>query len=412
MRAIIGPRALAALAFTGILTLWVPGRWAYTALQIGLFAAAAQCLFRRGSRVPAVVWLLAATVAWGGVQLVIGSTVYARATLDRVLDWTAWLAASYAASQVFASRASAVRFQKSLAVFGGVLAAVSLVARHTSATSKVFWLFNGEAEGPWMGPFIYENQYAAFIELALPPALLLAFSRTSPMAALALAAVMIASVFVSGSVAGTGILLVETLVVLAILKWRAPLGWRRIGAAVTGLAALVAVFGTVAGWDVLVAELRRREPYEMRRLTALSSIEMAADRPWTGSGLGTWQVVYPAYARFDDGLFDNQAHNDWVQWAAEGGVPMLALMAALAAAMAPGAVRSVWGIGLLFVLAHCVVEYHFQQRPGFGCLYFLVAGIVAGSWRGGNQPQAGRPPIPEDGTSSGRVSGSQGREAG
>jgi O-antigen ligase len=142
------------------------------------------------------------------------------------------------------------------------------------------------------------------------------------------------------------------------------------------LAALVAVFGTVAGWDILAAELRREEPYRMRRLTAESSIEMTADRPWTGFGLGTWQVVYPAYARVDDGLFDNQAHNDWVQWAAEGGVPMVALMVTLAVTLAPAAVRSVWGIGLLFVLAHCAVEYHFQQRPGFGCLFFLVAGAV------------------------------------
>lgn len=144
------------------------------------------------------------------------------------------------------------------------------------------------------------------------------------------------------------------------------------------MAALVAVVGAITGWQALEKDLHRETPLELRCLLTRATLEMAAARPWTGYGLGTWSTVYPGYAAFDDGVFDNQAHNDWVQWLAEGGVPFLAILLAMTVTVAASAVRSLWGIGLLFVLAHCLIEYHFQQRPGFGCLFFAIAGSVSG----------------------------------
>ena len=70
---------------------------------------------------------------------------------------------------------------------------------------------------------------------------------------------------------------------------------------------------------------------------------MVRDRPLAGFGLGTWSDAYPAYAHFDDGNFVNQAHNDWVQWAAEGGVPFFLIMLAIAALTVRPAIRSLWG---------------------------------------------------------------------
>jgi O-antigen ligase len=63
---------------------------------------------------------------------------------------------------------------------------------------------------------------------------------------------------------------------------------------------------------------------------------MAREKPWTGFGLGIWPTVYPANALYDDGTFVNEAHNDWLQWAVEGGVP---LVAAMLARPAPHAAR-------------------------------------------------------------------------
>ena len=73
----------------------------------------------------------------------------------------------------------------------------------------------------------------------------------------------------------------------------------------------------------------------------------------------------------------NQAHNDWAQWAVEGGVPFLAILLSLVAMAIPAALRSVWGIGLLSVWVHCLVDYPLQQRPGIGAWFFVLLGVLA-----------------------------------
>ena len=49
-----------------------------------------------------------------------------------------------------------------------------------------------------------------------------------------------------------------------------------------------------------------------------------------GFGLGTFETVYPHFALFDIGLIVNHAHNDWLEWAAEGGVPLALALLSLA----------------------------------------------------------------------------------
>jgi O-antigen ligase len=357
------PRLLAVLLFAGIATLWVPGRWAYAALQVTLLLAASVSIVRNGWQGTPLIYALCAATVWGLVQLAAGTTVYARATLEKTLDWAVWLASAYLASSVYRNREAAARFARWLAVFGGALASAALVIRYAFHTS-------------WMGPFAYDNQYAAFVALALAPAVVAVLGTRKRTVAAVLAAIMIGSVVISGSVAGAVIVVVEPVVVLALLRWRTGLSLRHAGAAMAVLAALVAVVGAIAGWQALEKDLHREAPLELRRLLTKATLEMAAARPWTGYGLGTWSTVYPAYAAFDDGVFDNQAHNDWAQWLAEGGVPFFAIMLAIAASIMMGAWRNPWGVGVLFVLAHCLIEYHFQQRPGFGCLFFGLAGSI------------------------------------
>jgi len=142
------------------------------------------------------------------------------------------------------------------------------------------------------------------------------------------------------------------------------------------LLALAAIVGTVSGWRDMANDLERRNPLELRRILTKSTIDMARDRPLTGWGLGTWTEVYPAYATFDDGVFDNAAHNDWAQWTAEGGLPMLAAMLAFLAMTLARSRRSplVWGIAI--VLVYDLIEFHFNARPAFGCFFFAWAGAV------------------------------------
>ena len=107
---------------------------------------------------------------------------------------------------------------------------------------------------------------------------------------------------------------------------------------------------------------------------------MARDRPWMGSGLGSFQEVYPAYATFDIGLIVNHAHNDWAEWLAEGGVPFFLLLASAAVWAVRPALRSIWGLGLLSVFLHALVDYP-MQRLGLAVWVSVLLGALAAEER-------------------------------
>jgi O-antigen ligase len=155
-------------------------------------------------------------------------------------------------------------------------------------------------------------------------------------------------------------------------------------------AALSVALAAVVGWQVTLQKFREPEPYRVRRELLFSSLAMTADRPWTGFGLGTWPSVYPAYARFDNGLAANHAHNDWAEWAVEGGLPFVALMAMLAIWSVRPALDSLWGIGVLAVFAHSLVDYPLRE-PALAALFFLMMGALAGREAGRAASTAMRP---------------------
>jgi hypothetical protein len=90
----------------------------------------------------------------------------------------------------------------------------------------------------------------------------------------------------------------------------------------------------------------------VRQRLVTTSLRMAEERPWMGSGLGTWVLIYPQYATFDPGVLVNAAHCDWAQWAVEGGFPFAAWIAILMASVSRQALRSVWGLGVVAVAIH------------------------------------------------------------
>jgi O-antigen ligase len=137
------------------------------------------------------------------------------------------------------------------------------------------------------------------------------------------------------------------------------------------------VFTLIVGWETIWTRLQEPNPYSLRADLVRSSLDMIRDRPIAGFGLGAWSAAYPAYARFDNGTFVNQAHNDWAQWAVEGGVPFFLLMLGIALWCVRPAFRSLWGIGMLAVFAHCLIDYPMQQRPALAAFFFAMIGVLA-----------------------------------
>jgi O-antigen ligase len=100
---------------------------------------------------------------------------------------------------------------------------------------------------------------------------------------------------------------------------------------------------------------------------------MAKHRPLTGFGLDTFPDVYPQFAIFDFPLFVNHAHNDWAEFAADGGIPFFLLILIPCAWAIPTAMRHPWGLGLIFVMLHACVDYPFPRPAVSGWLFYLLA---------------------------------------
>lgn len=370
----------AILAF-GILTLWVPGRWARSAFEIAIFTLAGAAIVRRawqrrGIGLDPVGGLLALAVMWGVLQAATGQTVYAWATWQAVLQWLASLAAFSVALESTRDARVRLGFLTGAVVFGLVVAVVATLQLFTSP-GRVFWLFATGLDTPALGPFVYKNQYASFVEVTLPIAVAQAiWDHKRSVGYVLVAAALFASVVAAGSRAGAILCLVEIVALPLIAYSRRMISGASLAKVALLSLAATAALTAVVGWDVVWNRLQEPNPYALRGELVRLSAEMVRDRPWFGFGLGTWPTVYPGYAHFDDGLFVNEAHNDWMQWAAEGGIPFVLLLAAVAAASVRPALKFLWGIGLPAVFLHGLVDYPMQQRPALAVFFFAMLGVL------------------------------------
>jgi hypothetical protein len=367
---------MTAVLALGILTCWAPEYWPVALVQVGAFAVLGWVLLTRqpiGAGWAAVA--LAGTVAWGLGQFASGGTVYRFETGKAVLYWAANASIFLAARSACTAALTRSRFLCGLLWFGS-LVSLLLVVQYFTSQGKVFWVF-ATGETQVLGPFLYKNQCAAFIELMFPLVVYqsLVDDRDS-LLYISMAATMFAAAITTVSRAGA-VLVIGELLLIVLIAWRRGLipgpSLRRRLAWTAGFSVVLVA---VVGWQVTLEKFREPEPYRVRRELLLSSVAMAADRPLTGFGLGTWPVVYPAYARFDNGLVANHAHNDWAEWMVEGGVPFLALLAMLALWSVRPALDSLWGMGVPVIFVHSLVDYPLRE-PALAAVFFAMMGALA-----------------------------------
>jgi O-antigen ligase len=376
--------ALALLLFLGVLTLWVRERWAVSLFQAGAFllgiAWAARWALRPFSlRGGFLLIPFGCAAAWGLLQLLVQTTVYRFDTWNAVLFWATVFLLVFLSSRTLEAAHIRQAFLRALLYFGFVVSILATTQYFTSQ-GKVFWLFpSGYPDA--LGPFVYRNNYAAFVELLLPLAVVEAVrDRRKAVLHALMVGVLYASVIASASRAGSIFATLELLAVLPLALGRGLVSRRRLGMALAAIMAFAAIFTAVVGWRVLLDRFRQPDPFVHRREMLLSSLAMSRERPWLGFGLGTFQEAYPAYATFDIGLAVNHAHNDWAEWLAEGGLPFLLFLASAAAWAIRPAFRSLWGLGLLSVFLHALVDYP-MQRLGLAAWVFVMLGALAAEER-------------------------------
>jgi len=341
--------------------------WAY---EGSVFLLAGWVALRRNPRFGPVLISAAVLALWGFGQLAVGATVYRYATLSGALRVAALGATALVASEVFRPRHARERMLQGFAWFGFVLSVISVVAYYTSP-GKIFWFFASPYPDVW-GPFLSRNNFAQLLELAFPVGLWLgcrAHRTKHGSHYLWMSAAMLACGLVSASRAGAALLVLEAVLVFLLAR---PPDRRRL---IPRFALGAIVLAALGGGEVLIGRLADSDPWRDRREIFQSSLAMIAARPWTGYGLGTFATVYPEFASFDPGAVIEHAHNDWLEWATEGGWPYAAAWMLLAMATLRPAFRSIWGMGVPAVFVHALVDYPFA-RFGVAAWLFILAGAL------------------------------------
>jgi hypothetical protein len=390
------PIILAVLFAFAILTLWVPAYWPVTVFQVGVFTLAAGAAIR-ALRAPVRLrypfFPMAFGVAWGMFQWTTGRTVYAFATETDMVQWATYLAVYFAAVTVFQDHLALRWFRRAMVGFAFLVAILATLQTFTSG-GKVFWHFPTGYTDFVMGPLVSRNHFSAFIEAVLPIALYHSFGRRGrsflyPTVAAALYASVIASASRAGSILATA----EVLAVLGLFWARGRASGRAVGLSLLRMSVLLGAFTAVVGWQAVWDRFWLPDPLALRREFAISSLHMISAHPWFGTGLGTWTTVYPRYAIIDFGGFANRAHCDWLQWAAEGGIPFALALASLFVWCLRPAFRTVWGIGVIAVFLHAAVDYPFS-RPALGSWLVLLIAMLAAT-EGEKAPPFPIGPAPE-----------------
>jgi hypothetical protein len=378
---------LAALLFFGILTLWVPAWWPVAAFQLGAFLLAGILLWRYRNGLPSPpfpVYALSAAVLWGLFQQFAGLTISPSETARATVGWAAALAFFFTAWIALRDSSARRQFLSAILWFGLLVSIWATLQTFTSA-GKVAWIFPTEYDDAVLGPILSRNHYAAFMEALLPIALYRALRhRSDSLLYVAMAAAMYASVIASASRAGAVLATAETLLVVALMYFRGRVSAGAVGLTLGRMAALFTVFTLCVGWQAVWNRFWQPDPVTVRREYAISTLHMIRERPLAGFGLGTWPTAYPRYAVIDPGTYANQAHNDWLQWAAEGGIPFVAVFLLLFGWSVPRALTRIWPLGVISVFLHAAVDYPFS-RPALAAvpLALLAASSACGPSRPG-----------------------------
>jgi O-antigen ligase len=363
--------------FLATLTLWVPSYWPVAAFEIAVFVLAGVAIVSgrqpvSGATYPLIV--LSSIVLWGCLQLLTGSSINRFETERATLQWMTWTAVYSLGVSTFREESQARLIRIAIVWFGLAIAVEAILQAYLSP-GKVFGLFDTGYEHFVMGPIIYHTHFAVFIETVLPIALFLAFESY---AYLGISAVLLAALVVSASRGGLILASGEVLVVLFLARRQRPEAHKRIIRIGVALAGVTAVLTLIVGFATASERFYTEALTAGRLQFAKSTVHMIAVHPLIGWGLGCWPSVYPAFATFDPGAIVNQAHSDWLQWTAEGGLPVGLAMLSLALWAIRPALRSIWGIGILAVLLHAAFDYPFS-RPAIGAWPILILSMAAAS---------------------------------
>ncbi len=373
------------LCFTTV-TVWVREAWALQWFQIGVYSlVVVQVLNGRGKEnediaagvIPLLVYLIP---LWGLAQIVLHTTTSSFETRGEVLRWGALAGVFYLSQTVTGSRSAQQKLLNATLCFATGMAVLCLMQLNTSE-GLILWIIPTNFSNIY-ATFQNKNNYVQFVEIALPIAVWGAIREEGRSWWYALAGgVLYASAVGVASRAGFVLCTGELITILSIglmrlRRSRVRLTFRTAVATALIMPLIAGAFTLAVGWKRTLDRFNDDDPFVIRREYFLGAVAMAKDRPLTGYGLGTYVQVYQKYSIKDFyPFYANHAHCDWAEFAAEGGLPFLALVAIPFLAAIPLAFRHPWGLGLVAVTLHACVDYPFPRPAVSGWMFTILAAL-------------------------------------
>ena len=275
-------------------------------------------------------------------------------------------------------------------VFSGVFQAAFGALMTLSGLEYGFFIEKAHFGGTVTGTFVNPNHLAGYLEmcLALGVGLMLADMSTTPAADWRESARRLLNTIL-GDKARVRIALIIMVIALVLSKSRMGNaaffsslllagGYyvfvvRRVSVGIVAffvsvLLVDILVIGNVFGIDRVAEEIQQTSSAtEVSRIdVGLDTLEIVRDYPLTGTGAGSFASTYPMYDSGKVGFwFYRHAHNDYLQFAGEFGLPGLAMLAGIV-------LLSLWQA------ARAQLKRHDRMMRGLGCgvLMAIVALLI------------------------------------
>jgi O-antigen ligase len=437
---------LLAVVFTGsVLAFGGVRPTAYVLMEAGILAAAILCFWRGWPRIPRLAVLVLAVIVGvpllqlvplpAGLAALVSPNrgVFAAQLLSPFSPPPAYLGLSLNphATQVALCKliayALAFLVGHKLAVHGrgsillrtvvivGLFEACYGLVQYLAGWQYIFTYWKGSGANDATGTYINRNHFAGLLEMVLPFVLASALFRRPPRAELGVKRKLLAAVSSESSPKLLSQAMVFAVLCLALVFSRSRMGIaagvsgpllvgglhilrRRRRSAVALLLVLLLIPASYAAWVGLEAVTSRFEllghagAMERDRLPIWrDSLGAIRDFKWLGTGLGTYEWAAMHYqTAFLDHRYEH-AHSDYLEFAAEIGIPAAALLFAglwaLVVRAARTAVRSshrsaaILAAGsagaLAAILLHAVTDFNLQI-PANALLFCWVAGTAMG----------------------------------
>lgn len=347
-------------------------------------------------------------------------SIYPRATFFELARFLSYLVFYIVAVQLFADHRLLRRTLVALAVFAGLLSLLVIIQFITRQLSyglveeKIFWIRPSiHAEGS-VGPYVNRNHYAGLMEMIFPLMVclfvlyrpgssartwklrlrdILLHPRINYYFLFGAAAVLIGtSVFVSLSRGG---IMSLTLSMGVLGLWLIKRTKNKKAGLVTAvLFVCIMILTGTNGWDRIFE--RFGDVYNEAGDLNTGRLHYWRDGrtiirhfPLTGSGVGTWQYVYPRFRTFPGDRPLEHAHSDYIEFMATGGIVLIGLTAMallsivrtcyrtfrrrrrhMAIFLFAGSITAVFSI-----LLHSFVDFNLQVGAN-GLYFFFVLAVV------------------------------------